>query len=84
MKVNSEDPDQTPRSAASDLGLSCLPMPIFNKKVTRLVWVKQSLLNQHFNNALVCVKESSNVIQNLLVLHIQYHPALTTVNIAPV
>ena len=35
--VNSGDPDQTPRSAASDLGLHCLP-------VTRLVvsnlWVK--------------------------------------------
>ena len=24
--VNSEDPDQTPRSAASDLGLHCLPI----------------------------------------------------------
>ena len=26
MVANSEDPDQTPRSAASDLGLHCLPM----------------------------------------------------------
>ena len=26
MIVNSEDPDQMPRSAASDLGLYCLPM----------------------------------------------------------
>ena len=24
--ANSEDPDQTPRSAASDLGLHCLPI----------------------------------------------------------
>ena len=26
MCANSADPDQTPRSAASDLGLYCLPM----------------------------------------------------------
>ena len=26
MYANSDDPDQTPRSAASDLGLHCLPM----------------------------------------------------------
>ena len=25
--ANSRDPDQTPRSAASDLGLHCLPIP---------------------------------------------------------
>ena len=27
LNANSVDPDQTPRSAASDLGLHCLPMP---------------------------------------------------------
>ena len=27
--ANSVDPDQTPRSAASDLGLHCLPMSLF-------------------------------------------------------
>ena len=27
--ANSVDPDQTPRSAASDLGLHCLPRPVF-------------------------------------------------------
>ena len=27
--ANSEDPDQTPRSAASDLGLHCLPIPFY-------------------------------------------------------
>ena len=26
LLANSEDPDQTPRSVASDLGLHCLPM----------------------------------------------------------
>ena len=33
----SEDPDQTPRSAASDLGLHCLPM--YQKWDARLLWV---------------------------------------------
>ena len=41
IKANSADPDQTPRSVASDLGLHCLPMsqmsqsrfynPLFNR-----------------------------------------------------
>ena len=35
-KQKSEDPDQTPRSAASDLGLHCLPMS--HKKDARLIW----------------------------------------------
>ena len=29
LNANSEDPDQTPRSAASDLGLLCLPMSFY-------------------------------------------------------
>ena len=36
--ANSEDPDQTPRSAASDLGLHCLPITLL--RVSRLQWVK--------------------------------------------
>ena len=36
--ANSEDPDQTPRSAASDLGLHCLPMS--QKWNAGLIWVK--------------------------------------------
>ena len=35
--ANSEDPDQTPHSAASDLGLHCLPMS--PKWAARLIWV---------------------------------------------
>ena len=34
--ANSGDPDQTPRSAASDLGLHCLPITIL--LVSRLQW----------------------------------------------
>ena len=35
--ANSGDPDQTPRSAASDLGLHCLPSTLL--RVSRLQWV---------------------------------------------
>ena len=38
LLANSEDPDLTPRSAASDLGLHCLPMS--KKWDARLVWVR--------------------------------------------
>ena len=36
--ANSGDPDQTPRSAASDLGLHCLPMTLLG--VSRLQSIK--------------------------------------------
>ena len=36
--ANSGDPDQTPHSAASDLGLHCLPSTLL--QVFRLQWVK--------------------------------------------
>ena len=35
--ANSGDPDQTPHSAASDLGLHCLPNTLLG--VSRLQWV---------------------------------------------
>ena len=38
--ANSGDPDQTPRSAASELGLQCLPITIL--LVSRLQWVNMS------------------------------------------
>ena len=36
--TNSGDPDQMPHSAASDLGLHCLPVTLL--EVSRLQWVK--------------------------------------------
>ena len=36
--ANSGDPDQTPHSAVSDLGLHCLPFTLL--RVSRLQWVK--------------------------------------------
>ena len=38
LNANSVDPDQTPRSAASDLGLHCLPLTLLWD--ARLKWVK--------------------------------------------
>ena len=39
--VNSGDPDQTPCSVASDLGLHCLPNTLL--RVSRLQWVNVNL-----------------------------------------
>ena len=39
-RATSGDPDQTPRIAASDLGLHCLPLS--DKKDDRHIWVKVS------------------------------------------
>ena len=38
LYANSGDPDQTPRSAASDLGLHGLPINLLG--VSRLQWIK--------------------------------------------
>ena len=38
LYANSGDPDQMPHSAASDLGLHCLPITLL--RVSRLQWVK--------------------------------------------
>ena len=45
MQANSGDPDETPHSVASDLGLHCLPMS--NKKETRLKRAKSPFNNMH-------------------------------------
>ena len=42
--ANSGDPDQTPHSAASDLGLHCLPITLL--RVSRLQWVKTAQENK--------------------------------------
>ena len=38
LLANSGGPDQTPHSAASDLGLHCLPLTLL--EISRLNWVK--------------------------------------------
>ena len=42
MQANSGDPDQTPHSVASDLGLRYLPMS--NIKDTRHIWVENAII----------------------------------------
>ena len=42
MQANSGDPDQTPHSVASDLGLHYLPMS--NKKDARHIWVRNAII----------------------------------------
>ena len=51
--ANIGDPDQTPRSAASDLGLHCLPVTFLG--VSRLRWVKASALPYWHNTRIVTV-----------------------------
>ena len=48
--ANSGDPDQMPCSAASDLGLHCLPITLLG--VSKLQWVK----NNHQSSLFVCVE----------------------------
>ena len=50
MLANSGYPVQTPRSAASDLGLHCLPWS--QKWDARLIWVKL-IKRQSFRNCLL-------------------------------
>ena len=47
--ANSEDPDQTPHSAASDLGLHCLPITLLG--VSRLQWVNILLIDSTITNS---------------------------------
>ena len=52
--ANSEDPDQMPLSAASDLGLHCLPVTCLG--VSSLQWVKYSdTVNPYHNYHKMCV-----------------------------
>ena len=48
LYANSGDPDQTPRSAASDLGLHCLPIALLG--VSRLQWDKHNHYMFSFKN----------------------------------
>ena len=49
--ANSGESDQTPRFAASDLVLQCLPMS--HKKDTMLIWVKLKLRRVYFTYHIV-------------------------------
>ena len=52
--ANSEDPDQTPRSAASDLGQHCLPITLLG--VSRLQWVNSNTFATYIVNVLISAR----------------------------
>ena len=55
VNANSVDPDQTPRSAASDLGLHCLP-------VSHLLDTGHKLVNcDRHNNSVLMIERSFNM-----------------------
>ena len=51
--ANSGDPDQTPHSAVSDLGLHCLLITFLG--VTSLQWVKHWCQNRNFKYQMLTV-----------------------------
>ena len=57
MQANSRDPDLTPHSVASDLGLHCLPLS--HKKDAGYIWVKKAII-------LLSHKSSRNLGSRLL------------------
>ena len=64
--ANSGDPDQTPHSAASDLGLHCLPSTLL--WVSRLQWVNHYCSRQQIEFFFYYFSE-----QISLVLHVNRH-----------
>ena len=64
LNANSVDPDQTPRSVASDLGLHCFPVSILWD--ARLKWVKDSLQQQIRFNGNIFGNKCCHCIEGLL------------------
>ena len=61
--ANSADPDQMLHSAASDLGLYCLPITLF-LRFSRVKWVKQALMGEQESSCLTHLCQVVNVEQN--------------------
>ena len=66
MQANSGDPDQTPLSVASDLGLYCLPMSY--KKDARHIWIKMQLVCYLLKAPEICEVDYWNNLPNESVL----------------
>ena len=74
--ANSGDPDQTPRSAASDLGLHCLLITLL--RVSRLQWVNSVVpsLGQIFrfiNGSCISMTLTGSIPDGFPVLAIAFH-----------
>ena len=66
--VNSGDPDQTPLSAASYLGLHCLPITLLG--VSRLQWVNMCSISHCYGGTVI-------IIFVLLILYLTQNSAHT-------
>ena len=53
--ANSGDPDQMPHSAASDVGMHCLPVTLLG--LSRLQWVNEQSFNDTLTNDIVSFKQ---------------------------
>ena len=58
IKANSVDPDQGPRSAASDLHLHCLPVTLFG--VSRLNWVNVLMEQSNRRHSIMSLERCCN------------------------
>ena len=61
--ANSGDPDQTPHSAASDLGLHCLPVTLL--RVSRLQWVNANYMKMILGYFFLFFHESIHFLREL-------------------
>ena len=67
--ANIVDPDETPRSAASHLGLHCLLRPVCLNTYVNMVQekgVKQSMLSRIFRNIKIYIKSKANFILRMI------------------
>ena len=72
--ANSGDPDQTPRSVASDLGLHCLPVTLL--RVSRLQWVKDPAHVKTYNETCVTSKDSNQLVDPPSTARVPVYPSL--------
>ena len=59
FNANSDDPDQTPRSAASDQGLHCLPITFYGTQCVN--WLNSGMLFDFLRNVLTFNLLYSNI-----------------------
>ena len=64
LLANSEDPDQMPHNAASDLGLHCLPMyPLLGFPDNNGLRILNLMLQETYNVDVCCIASTSQFLQ---------------------
>ena len=75
LYANSEDPDQTPHSAASDLGLHCLPITLLG--VSRQQWqIRLKVLKSSGPEVIICFSCSPQLSMKFSLLIIMKMPTI--------